>query len=60
MIKAMLIIVAVAIVIAIIQNAIKKSQIKSGAIKLCPHCREEIPGDASVCKTCHRDLTPAA
>lgn len=30
--------------------------IRRGTLRRCPYCRSVIPGDASVCKDCNRDL----
>lgn len=26
--------------------------------RTCPHCTNKIPGEASVCEFCHRDVVP--
>ncbi len=34
---------------------------KVPSVKVCPHCAEELPDEATVCSTCHKDpaLAPA-
>jgi hypothetical protein len=56
MLNSILLVAFFVVVILILKQAVQAWRIKKGKTKFCPHCRREIPSDASVCMICHRDV----
>jgi hypothetical protein len=47
---------AVSLIIALLIGWLSFSLLRKVGIKKCPHCKERIPSDASVCRACGRDV----
>ena len=56
MTETMIKILAVSAAILFAAALIHQWLIRRGTLRRCPYCRSVIPGDAIVCKDCHRDL----
>jgi large conductance mechanosensitive channel len=55
-----LVLIAVTLIAAVVLRRADEALWEEGATRSCPHCLSEIPGEASVCSYCTRDVPAAA